>query len=184
MPQELATLSLGVRNSAAADLKAVLEWTGWRLDQVLPAATRTGAIARVLHHGRFRSLCAVEDRRMIGVSMVSPAPEASAIMWKLPNGRLVPASECLHWVALVVHPARRQQGIGRSLFESTLNVALSTGYPYVLATYPRSCDATALFGQMGFAPAQGVPDQAGEARTCFMRETRLASDTPRRRSSD
>jgi GNAT superfamily N-acetyltransferase len=180
----MPNLSMTTRCGVPSDLTLVLEWTGWTVEELLPPAMRLPTIEQALPQLRFRVLTAQDDGRTVGISVVTAAPQLSAVTWKLPNYKLVPPSECLYWVAVVVDPERRRRQIGRLLFEHTLRLAVSTGYPYVLATYPGTCDATALFHHMGFFPVAPIPADVFAGRTCFMRETRPLSERHRRRASD
>jgi GNAT superfamily N-acetyltransferase len=172
-----------LRCSTGADLSLLLLWTGWDRDDVLPHSLKEPDAREAFERGEFRTLVMEEQGRVAGLSIVSAAPLISPCVWRLPHGAVVPCSECLYWVTVAVDPQYRRRGLGRCLFQATLLFAISTGYPYVLATYPGTSDATGLLGHLGFVRVTLV-DGSSPSRASYLRPTRLPTEPPRRRESD
>jgi GNAT superfamily N-acetyltransferase len=178
MPSPRPTLV--IRNSTPLDLARVLEWTDWRALHFLPPLLQIEDVDAAFRDGRFRVVALEQDGVPLAESIVCPAPLRGARFWQLPNLEFVPASECLFWVAVAVAPEARRQGLGRRLFEETLTFAVTTGYPYVVATSPGTgSDAAPLFSQLGFQPVTMIPpDPAGE-HAAHLRRTLLDADARR-----
>jgi GNAT superfamily N-acetyltransferase len=152
-----------VETATLNDLQLLQRWTAWAPGQGLPCVVGGERPADVFEAGHLRLICAhADDGSRVGISLVAAASKARGLdTWRLPNKGRIPADECLIWVGMAVAPPWRQSGVAPELVHRTLDMAATTGYPWVAAVFPvQDPRACALLVRSGFVKV----DDAGAGR--------------------
>jgi hypothetical protein len=177
---ETLSVSLTVASSSLSDLELLREWTLWSPDSGLPCAIAPACPSETFEDGRLRVVSAWNGGEKIGLSLIAaPAGEPAAVRgWRVPSVRFVPASECLLWVGLAIAPAFRRSGLALELVRGTLETAVMTGYPYVLALFPvPDGRAAALLTRTGFAAASPFDGNGDRGYMAYLRSTPSLAST-------
>ena len=146
------SLEFRVETATVADLGLLEAWTAWLPGRDVPCAVGGDHPAEAFRAGRLRVICAIDGGERVGISLVAAPSAALAVdTWHPPRHRPIPGGECLVWVGIAVCPGRRQSGLADRLVQRTLDMAATTGYPYVAAVFPvQEPRASALLARHGF----------------------------------
>jgi GNAT superfamily N-acetyltransferase len=174
------SVSLTVETSSLSDLELLRTWTTWSPDSGLPCAVGQDRPHQTFVDGKLRVVSAWNGTGKVGVSLVAaPTGDPSGVRgWRVPSVRFVPASECLLWVGLAIAPEFRRSGLALELIRSTLETAVMTGYPYVLALFPISdARAASLLSRAGFTAASPFDANADRGYMAYLRSTPSLAST-------
>lgn len=177
---ETLSVSLTVETSSLLDLQLLRQWTTWSPESGARCIVAQNRAHQTFIEGRLRVVSAWNGTEKVGVSLVA-APAVDRVDgegWRVASARFVPASECLLWVGMAIAPPFRRSGLALELVRSTLEMAVMTGYPYVLAQFPvQDARAAALLNRTGFAPASGFDAAGDPGQAAFLRPTPSLAST-------
>jgi ribosomal protein S18 acetylase RimI-like enzyme len=170
---ETRPISLTVEASSPVDLQLLRLWTTWTPESGRPCVVARDRYDECFRDGRLRVVSAWSGDEKVGISLVA-APMAGPEVdgWRAPAARFVPATECLLWVGLAIAPSFRRTGLALELVRSTMEAAVMTGYPYVLALFPvhdRRC--AALLNRTGFTRADAAAGRSAREYAAYLRLT-------------
>ena len=176
---ETLSVSLTVETSSLSDLQLLRQWTTWSPESGTPCVIAQDRPLQTFIEGRLRVVSAWNGAEKVGISLVAaPDDRPEAHGWRVPSARFGPASECLLWVGMAIAPAFRRSGLALELVRSTLEIAVMTGYPYVLAQFPvQDARAAALLNRTGFAAASAFDAAGNPGQSAFLRPTPSLAST-------
>ena len=168
-----------VGTATVDDLSLLEEWTSWIPGRDVPCVVGGDNPAEAFKAGRLRVISAAQDGECIGISLVADPSHAIRVdSWRLPSSRTVPGAECLVWVGMAICPTVRQTGLAAELVHHTLDMAATTGYPFVAAVFPiQDARASALLVRHGFVRVDQLGCEIDARPYCvFLSSTPTLSD--------
>jgi GNAT superfamily N-acetyltransferase len=141
-----------VETATVTDLRLLEAWTCWLPGRDVPCVVGGHRPLDAFRKGLLRVVAAYDAGERVGISLVaSPAHAEGVDSWQLRVSGAVPGGECLMWVGMAICPSRRQSGIAAELIRRTLDMAATTGYPFIAAVFPiQDPRASALLLRSGF----------------------------------
>jgi GNAT superfamily N-acetyltransferase len=165
--------TIAVDTATLDDLRLLQQWTCWSPERGTPCVVGQRRPQEAFLQRRLRVVSAFDGDEKVGLSLVAAPPhDTPAGGWRAGLAPAIPATECLLWVALAVAPSHRRSGLGLSLAVRTLQMAITTGYPFVAAAFPVDDSRIAgLLSRAGFTAAAPARRGTAEARAYYLRPT-------------
>jgi GNAT superfamily N-acetyltransferase len=171
----MTSISFATETATLQHLGLVERWTCWSAASGTTCVVGRRAPHEAFAAGRLRVVVARYEDTAVGVSLVASPNEASSVpAWRFGQADVIPASECLLWVGMAIAPSFRKSGLGPVLVHRTLEMAATTGYPFVAAMFPvDDARASTLLARSGFARADvsRTSDPDAQNRSVYLRPT-------------